>query len=120
MHISRVHDIVIVHLGGELTFNELPDLQSIIRSLCDGGNSKILLDMTEVEHVHYLVFRRLGEIAAILRAQGGDLKIAGLSPENREILRFTGMEASLEAPTRVSEGILGFVKPAGSQTVLYH
>lgn len=120
MEITRVHDIVIVHLWGEVTFNELPEISETLRSLCEGGNAKVLLDMTAVEHVHYLVFRKLGDIAAILRVQGGDLKIAGLSPENREILRFTGMDSSLEAPMRVAEGILGFVKPAKAQAVMYH
>ena len=120
MEITRVHDIVIVHLGGEITFNELPEISETLRSLCETGHAKILLDMTEVEHVHYLVFRKLGDIATILRIQGGDLKIAGLSPENREILKFTGVDAALEAPMRVAEGILGFVKPVSAQTVMYH
>lgn len=120
MEISRVHDIVVIHLGGEVTFNELPEISETLRSLCETGHAKILLDMTEVEHVHYLVFRKLGDIATILRVQGGDLKVAGLTPENREILKFTGVDVALEAPMRVAEGILGFVKAAPRQETLYH
>lgn len=111
MEMTRVHDIVILHPAGEIGFLELNHIESAINSLRKINLSKILLDMTSVNHVHYLIFRRLAENAMHLRSENGDLKLACVNPETKEIIRFTGADHFLEDHRALSECILSFLKP---------
>lgn len=110
MEISRVHDISVLHLFGEVSFMELDQIERVISNLRESKSHKIILDMTSVDHIHYMVVKHLIASAEELRAQHGDIKVVNLSPEGREIFRFTGADQHLEDYATISEGILSFLK----------
>ena len=110
MEVSRVHDISVLHLFGEVSFLEVGRIEKVISSLRDTHNNKIILDMGSVDHIHYMVVKRLVENAVELRHQNGDIKVVNLNPETREVFRFTGADQYLEDYATISEGILSFLK----------
>lgn len=110
MEVSRVHDISVLHLFGEVSFLEVDQIERVINNLREAKNHKIILDMTSVDHIHYMVVKRLIASALELRSANGDIKIVNLNPETREIFRFTGADQYLEDYATISEGILSFLK----------
>jgi anti-anti-sigma factor len=69
---------------------------------------RIVLDLTGVEHLDYRGLPSFGRIAARLRAEGGDLRIAGASTYLKTILRFVGLEAELRLFPTAGEAVASF------------
>ncbi len=72
------------------------------------GGPRIVLDLSHVEHLDYRGLPSFGRIAARLRAEGGDLRIAGASSYLRTILRFVGLEAELRLYPSAAEAVASF------------
>lgn len=114
LEVSKIHDISVLHLFGEVSFMEIDRIEQVIKSLKRGNNNKILLDMTSVDHIHYQVVKKLVENAIYLRTLKGDIKLVNINPDTKEILRFTGADQYLEDYATISEGILSFLNLTAS------
>lgn len=106
--ILQVEDISIFHPQGELDTVEGGDLLEKIRQFLRCDWSKIVLDLTEVSHIHYRVLGDLRRLAAASSVRDGGIKLANLTPYNREILRVMGVERSFETYNSVAEAIMSF------------
>ncbi len=113
MEISKVHDISVLHLFGEISFLELDHIERVIDSLQKSHNKKIILDFAAVDHIHYRVIKNLVDQAKTLRFENGDLKIVGANEETRQIFKFTGADQHLDDYATISEGILSFLQVKG-------
>lgn len=119
MEITKVSDISILHLFGEVSFMEIDRIERVLGHLGRSLNNKVLIDMTWVDHVHYMVVKKLVRSATAFRRQRGDLKLVNVNPETRELIRFTGADQFLEDYATISEAILSFLKPADEQLRVY-
>lgn len=106
--ILQVDDISIFHPEGELDTVEGGDLVEKIRQFLRCDWSKIVLDLTEVSHIHYRVLGDLLRLAVASSTRDGGIKLANVTPYNRDILRITGVERSFETYDSVAEAILSF------------
>lgn len=119
MEISRVHDISVLHLFGEVSFLEVDQIERVISNLREARNHKIILDMTSVDHIHYMVVKRLIANAMDLRDKNGDIKVVNLNPETKAVFQFTGADQYLEDYATISEGILSFLKHGTAERQYY-
>lgn len=110
IEISRVHDISVLHLYGEISLLEMEMLGRTIRSLKKHHYCKILLDLSGVDHVHYKVMSSLARQAVTLKGKRGDLKLAHANNETQKVLKFTGADQVLEDYATLSEAILSFLR----------
>lgn len=110
MEVTKVHDISVLHLFGEVSLMELDQIERVLSSLKKSQNHKVILDMTSVDHIHYQVVKRLVENAITLRSRNGDLKLVSVNTDARSIMQFTGADQYLEDYATISEGILSFLK----------
>lgn len=110
MEVTKVHDISVLHLFGEVSLLELDQIERVLSSLKKSQNHKVILDMTSVDHIHYLVVKRLVESAITLRSCQGDLKVVNANDDAKSVMRFTGADQYLEDYATISEGILSFLK----------
>ena len=114
--VTKANDVSILHLYGELSLLEMELLEKTIRSFKKNRHFKILLDMAGVDHVHYEVTRKLAVQAVRLKNQRGDIKLANVNENNRQVFKFTGADQYLEDYSSVSDAILSFLK--GDKLVL--
>lgn len=110
MEVTKVHDISVLHLFGEVSLMELDQIERVLSSLKKTQNHKVILDMTSVDHIHYQVVKKLVENAITLRSRNGDLKLVNVNTDARNIMQFTGADQYLEDYATISEGILSFLK----------
>lgn len=110
MEVTKVHDISVLHLFGEVSLMELDQIERVLSSLKKTRNHKVILDMTSVDHIHYQVVKKLVENAITLRSRNGDLKLVNVNTDARNIMQFTGADQYLEDYATISEGILSFLK----------
>lgn len=119
MEISKVHDISILHLFGEVSFMEMDRIEQALNSMRKSSSNKILIDMTSVDYIHYLVIKRIIDNALNLRETNGDIKLVNVNAEAREMIRFTGADQFLEDYATISEAILSFLKQNESREKMY-
>ncbi|MCP5464028.1 MAG: STAS domain-containing protein [Deltaproteobacteria bacterium] len=117
MEISKVHDISILHLFGEVSFMEIDRIERVLNSLQQTNHNKVLIDMTSVDHIHYVVIKNLIEKAMSFRDMSGDIRLVSVQEDAREMIRFTGADQYLEDYANISEGILSFLTRTESNEI---
>lgn len=108
MELLKIHDVSILRLFGEISFQDAFRMEKIFESLRKTRHHKVILDMGSVDHIHYRVVKKLIEEAIEFRKYYGDLKIVNLNSQTKEIFRFIGADQHLEDYDNLSEGVLSF------------
>jgi anti-anti-sigma factor len=80
-------DVSTIEVSGEIDRGLMRELCALIGSLIDENRTRVVLDFSRVEHLHYQGIALLTERAKQLRSLGGDLRIVGVSPYVRDIFR---------------------------------
>lgn len=112
-------DISILNPAGELDPHEGRMILQQIANLMKFERSKIVLDLGEVDHIH---FRFLSELETAVLASSlreGGIKLANLNPYTMEILKVTGADRYLETYDSVAEAILSFHNPLTKSCVMH-
>jgi anti-anti-sigma factor len=109
MEVTKVHDISVLHFFGEVSFMEIDHIEKTLASLKKTKNNKVLIDLTSVDHIHYVVIKRLVDNVERFRKEKGDIKLVNLNPDTRDLFRFTGADQHLEDYASISEAILSFL-----------
>lgn len=108
--ITKVQDISILHLHGEISLLEFEMIQRIIDSFKRHHHLKILLDLAQVDYIHFKAIYHLARKAVELRSFEGDLKLASLNSKTKQVLVFTGADQYLTDYATVGEAVLSFLK----------
>lgn len=87
---EKERNIVIVHLGGEISEDTYEALDARITTLKAAGAANIALDLGKVSHIHYKVIARLLERKGELARLGGDIKLINVNPYLYDIFRLYG------------------------------
>ena len=117
VRISKLHDVSILHLYGEVSLLEMEMMEKIFASLHRHRHTKVLVDLAEVEHLHYRVFRQWIEAAEKFRSTQGDLKLANAGETATLLLKFTGADQYLADYSSLSDAILSFLGSPQSASV---
>jgi anti-sigma B factor antagonist len=89
-------DVVILALGGQLTFRESDDVFERIRALGAAGRSKVVLDLRNVSYVDSTGLGAIVGGYASLTRQGGALKLLNPNMRTRELLLMTQLNTLVE------------------------
>jgi anti-anti-sigma factor len=117
--ISYVDDISVFNPSGELSRVDGLDLVAKIKTFIQSDWSKIVIDLSQVDHIHYGVLGELWGLAEVSAIRAGGIKLANVSPYNRQILRLTGMDRRFETYDSVADAVLSFQNPLTKQGRLH-
>lgn len=106
--LSTYDDVAVLHLSGEVSYQEMAKIEGILGELLKSEKTKIVLNFQKVEHVNYKIIQNLLDRALKLRRIEGDLKCASLSNYNQNIFRFTGADKIVESYDSVYDAVLSF------------
>jgi anti-anti-sigma factor len=120
MQLTQIHDVAVIRLSGELTIDYLNSLERLLSWLAHSQQTKILLDMSQVDYLHYKIVYSMVENALVFRLSNGDLKFLKLSGEARDVVRFVGAHQVIEDFDSLSEALLSFEMPHEEQRRVYH
>ncbi len=102
---SRIMTMV---LEGELDRRDVQDIIDMLARKTLEGSAEIVIDFSEVTHFDYRGVKPLVDRAEVLRAQGGDLKLSGLSPYLHAIFRSAGAHDSFDYFSQASDAVRSF------------
>ncbi|MDF1563832.1 MAG: STAS domain-containing protein [Deltaproteobacteria bacterium] len=84
--------VVVITPEGDINHSEMVRVKNVISESLRQGQTRFVLDLTEVDHINYMTLGVLVERAGRLHRSGGALFLAGLSGYLEKILRFTGVD----------------------------
>lgn len=87
--VKKINNVTIIELNGELDSNAAQQVQTQILSLAT-ENSRILLDMTDVNYMSSAGLRLLLLLYRQIREQVGNIAIVGLNDDVKDVMAITG------------------------------
>jgi anti-anti-sigma factor len=85
-------DVTIFALEGRVDSEGAIQLDETLRAAVEAGETKIVLDMSEVQYMNSAALRTLADIITKTRDKNGDMKLAALQPKVRRVLQIVGFD----------------------------
>lgn len=95
----------VAEIAGRLDSVTSPACEQRIRELIDGGVTSVVLDLARLEYVSSAGLRVLLLTAKLLKAKGGQLRIAGVQPEVRSVFDMSGFSAMFQVEESVAAAL---------------
>ena len=105
---SWIDDVVVLKLAGLIDSGTSQLLEDRFNSLILKGNVKIVVDLSDVDYISsagWGIF--VGEIKGV-RKKSGDIKLAGMRPDVREVFDLLEFNALLEPYESREKALLSF------------
>jgi anti-sigma B factor antagonist len=109
-------DVVILALGGQLTFRESDDVFERIRALGAAAHSKVVLDLRNVSYVDSTGLGAIVGGYASLTKQGGALKLLNPNKRTLELLLMTQLNTLFEVFEDAQAAVDSFAPQARSSS----
>ncbi len=87
---TKEGEAVIVYLKGRLDGSTASDLDVRLRQLATGGESRVVLDMSDLEYIASVGLRVILVLMKQMRASNGKLAMAALREQVRQVFELSG------------------------------
>jgi anti-anti-sigma factor len=110
MNITEREDngILIFALEGRIDSTGAVELDEALQTAVREGSNKMILDMVQVQYINSAALRTLADIITKTRAQGGDLKLAALTPKVKRVLQIVGFDQFSAIHDTVADALADF------------
>jgi anti-sigma B factor antagonist len=106
---SRVGPVVVVHVGeARLTYPILADFAAGVTALINGGEPRIVLDLSPVDYLDSATIGCLMDLYRQAIAAGGNIKLAGVQKRVETMLTMTGAQNFLEVHADRASALASF------------
>jgi len=106
---TDINGISVVRVSeAKLTYPLLTDFVTTVTGLIEGGNKRILIDLSSVSYVDSATIGCLMDLYRQASAGGGSLKLAGVQKRVETMLTMTGAHNFLEVPADQASAIASF------------
>jgi stage II sporulation protein AA (anti-sigma F factor antagonist) len=95
----------VVEIAGRLDSVTSPVCEQRIRELMDGGVGTVVLDLARLEYMSSAGLRVLLLTAKLLKAKGGQLRIAGVQPDVRSVFDMSGFSTMFQVEPTVAAAL---------------
>ena len=109
---KTTYPVTVLALSGDFGMPEFFSLGKILESFCQTKQAQVVLDFSQVTHVHYRGVKTLKNTLEKLKKAQGELKCVGLNNYVKNILDFSGMAADLKPHVALNDAILSFERPS--------
>lgn len=89
------NDTCVVRVSGRLDAVTAPELDKAVMQIIDQGKHKMAFDLTQLEYVSSAGLRTFLVVAKKLKGLSGELSLAGLQGNIKEVLEISGFPSIL-------------------------
>jgi anti-sigma B factor antagonist len=116
--IQTTQGVTVVRLGGRFDAHEVPDVRKALGDVTGQGNTKIVVNLAEVNFVDSSGLATLVQGMKHCRSAGGDLYLCNLRQPVRVIFELTRLDRAFAVFGDEAEALGGFAaQPAGEAVV---
>jgi anti-sigma B factor antagonist len=102
---ERREDCDILRLDGSLDAYSFPKLEQVLSELREHDRSRVVLNCEKLEYISSVALGALIGFTRKARENGGDMKLANLSPKIYNIVELLGFHRILNIHTTVEEAV---------------
>ena len=85
----------VIHVQGRLDATTAPELERYTGDLIEKGNPRIVFDLTDLQYVSSAGLRIFLLVAKKLKGLGGEMSLAGLHGNIKEVIEISGFPSIL-------------------------
>jgi anti-anti-sigma factor len=119
IEIEQIHDVAIITPQGDLERYQESLLSRVLGSLLNSDTRKVVLNLSQVEYVHYELLRRLTEAVMVFRGINGDLRFAEANSHVKKIFQAVAFDTCGGIFDSLGEALLSFEEQALSREALH-
>lgn len=108
IHHRQIDGVTVVTPHGSIDAITAPTLAEHIEALIQAGQTRLVADLSEVDYTSSAGLRVLLGAAKETRAQGGDIRLAGVRPEVLKVLTLSGFTSILKLFDDVASAVPSF------------
>jgi anti-sigma B factor antagonist len=101
-------DVTVLTVSGNLDSLTVPEIRPVIEKLVATGVRKVALELSRLEVIDSSGIGAIVSLFKRVRGMGGDVKIAGVQGQPREILRLLGLERAFDIVPTVEDAARRF------------
>jgi anti-sigma B factor antagonist len=106
-HLDR-DDVLVMMLEGRIDFEGAAELDRTLKNAIANGRCKIVLDMGQVDYLNTAGLHVLADVQVENQRQGGDLRLARLSPIVQRVFQIVGFRRFFRNYATVDAAITGW------------
>ncbi len=88
-------EILVVYLEGEITLGNANEVNDYVNQKISATQNRVIFNMSKVEYLDSSAVGMIVAIYSTLQAEGGALRICGISSDVMEILKASSLETYL-------------------------
>jgi anti-sigma B factor antagonist len=102
-------DVLIVSLEGEITLGNANEVNDYVNQKISSSQNHVIFNMKKVEYLDSSAVGMIVAIYSTLQADGGALRICGVSSEVMEILKASSLETYLNIDESEEQSLIAIV-----------
>ena len=102
------NEAIVVEVDGEFAERSLEEFNGVISTLIKDGNVRVILNLKRSHRTSLKALKWLVGNEKKLRAQNGDLKLAGLNPYMSNLLEVTGTKHVFDVYSTVEDALASY------------
>lgn len=107
---ENIDEVDVLHLDGALDAYSFPRLESSLNQLRDQQRHRIVLECSNLDYINSAALGALIGFARRARENGGDLKLAALTPKIFSIVELLGFDKILQVYPDAGLAISKFIR----------
>lgn len=119
IQMKQIDDVAVIKPHGDLERYLEARLSQLLSSLIDANSYKVIVDLSEVEHVHYDLLRRLTRTVALFQGLNGNLFFASATPYVKRIFQAVACDLGHQVFNSIGEALLSFDRGPLSNQALH-
>ena len=88
----RDNGVLVVHVDGQLVITNRAELKDLLQQRLASGDRRFVLDFTQTPYIDSSGLGALVTIAKRVREDGGDVRLAGLNDDLRQLFELTKLD----------------------------
>ena len=108
LNTTQKDKITIVEVGGRVVYESEGEFRSTISNLLDADKVNIVLDLSNLSYINSSGLGILINLLKTAQRRGGDIKLANLQGEIRELFSITSLDQVFGIYSSVEEAIEAF------------
>lgn len=93
--VNRINEVTVLALAGRMDSQTAPHVEDQAKTAISGGDTKIVLDCTELAYTSSAGLRVILNAAKAARSRGGDLVLANVQLPVEKVLSLTGFTSMM-------------------------
>ena len=110
--LEREHQVLVVGISGEITFENADAMRDKINELCDQGKKNLVIDLVNLKYMSSAGMGVLVHGLKRTRGANGDLKLVNLNAKMRRVFLITQFTHHFTVCDTVDDAVKSFSPPA--------